>query len=312
MPRPPDPILLLLALGTLAPAPVAAQGLEAAVLGHVVLPGMELDGEDVDELSGLRWSAAEGLLYAVSDAGHLVLLRPTLPPDGPFAVEPVEARLLRDAAGAELDNDDFNPEGLEFAAAGPPPELLLVSETGPRAAAFAADGTWLREVPLPPAVADPDGQRSEGDGLESVALHPVHGLLIAPEEPRAADPRELHTVFAEDGRTVPFTTTGLGEVGKTSIKDMAVLPDGTILILERERSADGERLTPYLRRLDPAACPAEGPCPTTVARVDVPGITDADFEGLAPMGGSLLVMVSDDETEDGRRSVFALVELASR
>jgi hypothetical protein len=288
-----------------AGAAQAAEAIRVEVLDHLVLPETRVDGLKVGEVSGIEWSVADDLLYAVSDKAILLSFR--LVHDGSRLVEvaPVAAVRLRDAEGGEIDDEVFNPEGLEIAPSDGATRLLVVSEAGPAAAIFDAEGAWVEGVPVPEAVADPALQSSEADGLESVALHPVLGLLTAPEEPLAAADRRTHTIFAEDGATFSYSTADLDN---TSLKAMRVLEDGRLLILERARS-DADELIPYLRVLDPSSCGADGLCATAAARLGVPGITDADFEGLADLGGGLMLIASDDKVDGDLRTVFALVRL---
>jgi hypothetical protein len=80
-------------------------------------------------------------------------------------------------------------------------------------------------------------------------------------------------------------------------------------VLERTRSEDRLTLTPYLRLIDPGSCKPPLPCTTVTASVDVPGIADADYEGVAEVGPGLFLLVSDDKIDGIRRTVFALVRL---
>lgn len=90
---------------------------------------------------------------------------------------------------------------------------------------------------------------------------------------------------------------------------MTTLPDGRLLLVERTKA--GKTLTPHLRLIDPTACSSDGPCPTTVVTLQVPGITDADFEGITRVGPDLFLIVSDDKIAKHQRTVFALVRLAA-
>ena len=89
---------------------------------------------------------------------------------------------------------------------------------------------------------------------------------------------------------------------------METLPDGHLLILERDR-LDAATIQPFLRVIDPAACPVSAPCSTPAIRLDLPPPHDADFEGLAWLGNNRFMLASDDRIEGLPRTVFALIEL---
>ena len=92
---------------------------------------------------------------------------------------------------------------------------------------------------------------------------------------------------------------------------METLPDGRLVILERDVSAADGSLIPWLCILDPASCGSGRLCTTQVARIEVPGITDADFEGLAYVAENLFLIVSDDKIGKDHRSVFGLLRVSS-
>jgi hypothetical protein len=283
------------------------------VRDSLILSATEVDGLKISELSGLAYDADDGALYAVSDKSRLFRFALDVTGDRFARLEPVSGATLTDAAGQPMREAGFNPEGLEArdAANGTTGDtrLILLSEEGPRAAEFSANGQWRADLPLPPSVTDPTALRSDTDGVEAITRHPVHGLITAPQEPLLGSERTLHTLYATDGRAFSYTSD---DIGKSGIKGLTTLADGRILVLERTRSADRLTLTPYLRLLDPEACRVDGPCPTTVQRIDVPGITDADYEGIAEIAPDLFVIVSDDDIEGTRRTVFALVRLVAK
>lgn len=293
-------------LAGLAVSPVHAQPpLNVEVLGHRVLPQTELDGLKFAELSALAFDAESSALYGVSDKA--ILFRIGFAHDKGTITEltPQAGWRLLDEDGTAMKSAGFNPEGAHLRTDG---GLLIVSENGPRAGLFDLQGKWLEAVELPQALRDPSLQRSEKDGLESLAEHPVHGLLSATEEPQAAEDREHHTIHAADGRSFSYDTA---DIGKTNIKSLSVDDAGRLLVLERHRVAGSEQLQPYLRLLDPAACTEGGDCATTKAGFSLPGFEDADFEGMTALGDDLYLIVSDDKIDGAQRSVFAVLRVTA-
>jgi len=153
-------------------------------------------------------------------------------------------------------------------------------------------------------VRDSSRQAGKNRGLESIARDPALGLVTLPEEPFEPAPRTAHTLYAENGQTFSWSSD---DIGASRVKAMTTLTDGKLLVLERVKQ--GKALIPYLRLVDLEACTTEFACKTHATRVDVPGIDDADFEGLVAVAPSLFFLVSDDKIRKKQRSVFALVEL---
>jgi hypothetical protein len=143
--------------------------------------------------------------------------------------------------------------------------------------------------------------------MESLALHPVRGYMFAPETPLAGQPRRIHVIYDGGGPALAFHT---GDAGSTNIKGMETLPDGRLLILERDRLDDGVTIQPYLRVIDPVACPARHPCLSSAIPLVLPPPLDADFEGIAWLGNNRVILASDDRVDGHHRTVFALIELS--
>jgi Esterase-like activity of phytase len=274
----------------------------------LVLPPTRIDGLAISELSGLAYDADEDRLYAISDKARLFHFALVVEGDRIVTLKPLAGHRLTDRAGKPLSASRFNPEGMEVldAANGRKGDsrLIIASETGPAAALFDTKGRKLADVALPVPLRDTTAQRSLEDGIEAIAHHPAHGLLAAPEEPLKAEPRTRHTVYGTNGRHLTYSSEG---IGRSSIKAMHARADGRIVVLERTRSADRLTLVPHLRLIDPAAC--DTTCNTETVRIAVPGITDADFEGLTEIAPNLFLLVSDDQVNGERRTVFALVRL---
>lgn len=293
-----------LAVDNATPPPIAVE-----VVDHLQLPQSEVDGQKFSELSALDYDPDSGLLYAASDKALLFTID-FAQQDGQITrLEARQGWQLTDSKGDNLKPRDFNPEGIYLPDDGS--GVVLVSENGPQAALFNTEGQLISPVPLPDALLDDSLQRGRGDGLESLTLHPVHGVISAPEEPYEADPRERHTIHATDGSRFIYET---GDIGRTNIKSMMTDDQDRLLILERHRVEDSDKLQPYIRLLDPALCPAPADdvtCPTTLAPLNLPEFADADFEGMTRVAPDLYLIVSDDKIDGEQRSVFALLRITT-
>lgn len=304
------PAALLAATLALAAAPAAAQTaapptLSAQVLDHRIIEDTTVDGLRMIELSGLAFDAATPVLYAVSDRAALFTLDFQTDGTAITRLDPRRGVALTGLDGAELTEGDFGPEAVSLRRDGPDAgTLLIVSETGPRAGVFDLNGRMLSEVALPEAVTDPKRQSGKNSGLEAMTELPGIGLLTLPEAPLKDEPATRHRIWRADGSSIFFSSEDIGE---SRVKSMTSTPDGRLLMVERTK--DGKTLTPHLRLLDPALCDADSACPTAVAALDVPGITDADFEGITQVGDGLYLIVSDDKVKKQQRSVFALIRV---
>lgn len=300
---------LLLSLG-LAPSPMLAGELPpelgVEILDHRVLPQSEVDGLKFSEISALAYDPASGALYGLSDKS--ILFRIAFAHDGEKITEiaPQQGWPLLDEAGVRMKSKVFNPEGADLRPGGA--GLVVVSENGPRAALFDLQGRWQSAVELPQPLQDATLQRSDRDGLELLAEHPVFGLLSATEEPPADAPRSHHVIHASDGSSFAYDTS---DIGNTNIKSITLDDQDRLLVLERHRDQNSDRLQPYLRLIDPAACHASQECPGVKAGFSLDGFENADFEGMTGLGDDLYLIVSDDKVDGQQRSVFALVKLTA-
>ncbi|MDO5704352.1 MAG: esterase-like activity of phytase family protein [Paracoccus sp. (in: a-proteobacteria)] len=297
------PTLAALAFALMTPA--AAQAFTVTVLDTVVLPEMEVGDRSLAEVSGLAFDPASGVLYGVSDQNDLYTFDLDVTGDR-LTLTPAGGVRLTDAEGERLRGKDFDAEALALTTADGQPRLMILSEGGPRAGIFGTDGRMIDDLPLPDGLTAALDARPGNQGPESLTRHPEGWFLTAPERPqRLGDGTVRHGLLTSDGRDLGYT---MPEVEATRIKAVSALDDGRMLILERSQNDATDALLTNLRLLDPAACD-NGTCPTTPAPINVPGITDANFEGLAQISDDLFVMVSDDQINKEQRSVFVLMRV---
>jgi hypothetical protein len=296
----------------LAAAPAAGQPLTAQILDKIDLLSASPDGGQISELSGLAWDADEKLLYGVSDAGYLVSMRVTVEKDRlataePVAVVPIEEYVgslmkltwsLSDAEALVLRNSSNGIQG--------DTEMIVALEDGPAIARFDSAGTLLAEIKLPKPLDDPSVYANSNKRLESVSEIPGHGIITVPEVPLSGEPEGTHTVYAMDGASWRFAAE---QKADSSVKDIALLPDGRQLILERTRDANGQTTLSHLRLLDLANCAPGGECPVTEVTPSNPEAMQEDFEGLARISGDLYVLATDQAASNGIGAKMMLVRL---
>ncbi len=289
-----------------APA-LAVAGQSPAEVARFVFPAAtEVDGIRMNELSGLAWDADEKLLFAVSDPGHLFHFRLRSEGERVIALEPVRAATLADPASGLRRR--INAEGLAVAnasngVAGDTELIVAIEGDRPRIVRFSPVGLAVDELAVPAPANDPHSYRKKGRGLESVILHPVHGLMTAPESPLRGQARDRHTLFASDGQW-SFERWD----ADSRLKGLDVLPGGDVIALERNRTGSKGAWTASLRRVRLAECGAAELCRADTLAVMPPG--PDNFEGLTLMGDQHVMLVSDNGGSPSRDTVFVLLGVA--
>jgi hypothetical protein len=284
----------------------------AEVLDSVRVPAAGPDGSEISELSGLAWDEDEQLLYAVSDAGYLIQFRiaiendklAKIEPAAVFPLEEFEASLLKltwtlsDAESVLVRNADNGKND--------DTELVVALEDGPALARFTPEGKFIEELRLPPPLDSSAAYSSSNKRLESVSEIPGLGVITAPEAPLYDEPEDIHTMYALDGAKWQFSAV---QPKLSSIKDMAILPDGRQMVLERTRDDNGGGTNAHLRILDLATCAPDSECPVTEVAPDSPEPLKLDFEGLARISNDLYLLVTDEpagKTGGGQMLLFRL------
>jgi hypothetical protein len=296
----------------LVAAPAAGQPLIARILDKIDLPSASPDGGQISELSGLAWDEDEKLLYGVSDAGYLVSMRVTVEKDRLARVEPAAVVSIEEYVGSLMkltwSLSDAEALVLRNSANGiaGDTEMIVALEDGPAVGRFDNKGKFLAEITLPKPLDDPSVYASSNKRLESVSEIPGHGVITVPEAPLSGEPEGTHTVYAMDGAHWRFAAE---QKAASSVKDIALLPDGRQLILERTRGADGKTTLSHLRLLNLANCPPGGECPVTEVMPSDPAAMQEDFEGLARLSSDLYLLVTDQAASAGVGAKMMLVQL---
>lgn len=279
----------------------------AAVSRYVMPGGSTVAGLGVGEVSGLAWDADEQLLYAVSDQGKLIHLRVERAGSRLISVKPVTAMRLAEG-GKPAPAKRFNAEGLAVQHAsngrrGDSQLVVALEEKPPQIARFSPEGALLQRLAVPPPADDLANYRKKGRGLESVVMHPAHGVTTAPEAPLKDRPDGLHTVYAK-GQAWSFAR----HAPDSRLKGLDVLPDGSLVVLERSRpGASKDRQVASLRRVDIAACDAGGVCAATLLAALPVG--PENFEGLTLLDARHALIASDNGGLAGQGTTFVLVTL---
>ena len=305
--------LTALALLVFLAAPLAAAGLGAEPI-EIEATALPLNPEDRDQrtvgrlsylgglkltsddsrfggLSGLVVDADGGRLTAVSDRGFWFSARLVSDNDG-------APRALVGAALAPLLGPDGKPvagrrrdaEAVELAPGG---GYIVSFERAHRLWRYGGGGELGDARPAPVETPPALELAPANGGIEALAVLGPGRLLALTEDLRTRD-GDLVGWLIEEGGVSELTYATRHRFRPT---DLAVLPDGDLLALERRYSViagAGARLVRIARQSIRPGARLEG---EEIARL-VPPLTVDNMEGLAvraaPDGGALVYMLSDD------------------
>ncbi|MCS3902715.1 hypothetical protein J2T55_000719 [Methylohalomonas lacus] len=281
------------------------------LLGSLELHETQCKSLPLMGLSALAWSADTQILYALSDRGHVLHLRPVIHANRLTDVRVVDAFPLRGPDDQPLDTHNGDSEGmtvLNGANGISGDEQLLVSfERRPRVSRYRTYGLWLEDMPLPARLTEIDNYRTPNQALEGVVMHPQLGLLTAPERP-VADTRQSH--FRIYDRNGPVAELARADADYGSLTDIALTPDGRLLALERIFSGAFGIIAAVIHRLDPAGADTGSTRVETIARLDRDAGHNIDnFEGLTHHRDNRYFMISDNNGFFVQKTLLLYFEL---
>ena len=292
-------------------------------LGSLILGGEGLDGEALAELSDLHWDEDESILYAVSDQGWLIHLRPRFDGDVLSGLDRLAAYPLLSRKGNRLRGPQADSEGMagRYSANGVRGDtrLYISFERHPRVVAYRPTGEHLESVPLPAPYASAKAYASANRGLEALADHPTVGLLTAPERPlvgtalRTNDPLQL-TIAGIEAPQRRWTFRRY-DTANSALIALAALPDGSLLTLERGYGWLYSPITIVLRQTEPlhpstySTGTRLDPMRTVAVLVSTEGWHLDNYEGLTHHQGMRFFMVSDDNASALQSTLLTYFEV---
>lgn len=308
--------LLGLAVGLLASYPTWSGVLsvqdDPKVRSIVRLPATVLGGVRVAELSGLAWDADEQVLYGISDRGYLYRFRLKLENRHLKSVEPMDAVRLRWPAHMEERTAGIDAEGLAILRGDNgvmgDAQLLVSTEGQPQVLRVSTGGQVLGLLTLPEPLSDARLYQGENAMLEALAHSQQYGLLTAAEAPLSGQIPGFHQIHAA-GQSWRFPML---DSARSRLKAMELLPDSSLVVLERARTGKGKGLVNALRRVQLNACGGEVVCAAQELLFIDRTEGAENFEGMAYLGDMQFLLVSDNLGSKQTPSVFLLVDLKTR
>lgn len=279
------------------------------LLSQFTIPRQVFKGQPINEISGLAWDQDEQLLYALSDHGRLFHFKLTIVDELIKAVEPVfvadlvnpkgKPLKVRDSEGVFALNTHNGKKGDS--------QLIISFEHAPGIFRFTPQGRQQGAIPIHKDLQKAKHYRSSNSMLESVAYHPKYGVITAPERSLKGQPEHLQTIYAAKQQwsfpAYPATNS--------AVTGLEILPDQSVLVLERAWSGLFNPMVISLRRIDLKAC--------TKAKAKVCAVQDLgvyssliqvdNFEGLAQFQDNLYLMISDDGDRELLRTQLSLFKV---
>ena len=279
-----------------------------SVVVHAVasLSNLTQDGFKVSELSGLAWDKDEQILYALSDNGYILHLRPRFR-DGNlenitlvsgYSLHDEKGKILKyrnsDSEGIAIRNSDNNIKG--------DTELYVCFERIPRIIRYSMTGTYLGAEQLPEHLAKIENYSSENKSLESIAIHPEFGIIVGTERPLNNETGDLLYLYSLSGHkwNIPVQNAYYG-----GLVDLALMDDNSILVLERSYGGLIPTMEISLHRLVPENNEAE----LLIAFKPADDIFNENYEGIARYEGNRYFMVSDDNNHPLNKTLLLYISI---
>ena len=289
----------------ITPAVEIAQPTKIKLLDQKILLFQQINGLKFSEISDLAYDKNDNKLYFVSDEGKMFVF------DALFsdrierlnAEEGVELvkksgknfkRWRRDSEGLTIDNNA---------------DIYASFEGRAKIGKFDRTGRMLIEYVLPKELRDPKNYRSRNKSLESLAWHPVHGLLTAAEWPLKHKHKKEQTIYALNGKEWYFKAEA---ERKSAVVAIEVMEDKNLLVMERSFSGLMNPLVITLKKVYLNGCEDKKHMCKSELLLKMnthQGWNIDNFEGLAKVGKNRYVMVSDDNDNFFQNTLLVYFEV---
>ena len=272
------------------------------------LSKISLNGFKVSELSGLAWDQDEKLLYALSDNGYLLVLRPELSGHILKDIRLLAGHRLLDENGKPLKYKQADSEGLAIEHGNNrrrgDARLIVSFERFPRLVRYRPDGTFDSRITLPAQLADVDRYRSDNKALESVTIHPAYGILTGPEFPLKDTESGTLNIYTLNGIHWAFPAH---DKINGALVDMVSLKDGKIIVLERSYGGVFSGIQTTLHRITFNGQQIQADQIHTFTPEE--GLFDDNFEGITHLDTNYFMMVSDDNNHPLKSTLLVYFEI---
>lgn len=282
--------------------------MQTKLLGTIALSAARVDGLPVAELSDLAWDKTSQTLYSVSDGGYLYTAKIKQSKNKLLSAQITKAVKLKGPNKKYLRGANNDPEGLDIIRRNNTTELIISFEGNSRVARYNTNGEYLGSVSLPKKLKGSRSYRHKNKALESVIVHPKHGVITAAELPLKASDANTQTLYSQHGKEWHFPRYKAAE---SSVTALEVLGNGDILVLERAFSGIFNPLVISLRQVRLNQCDSNHQCPVKELAVfnSANGWNMDNFEGLTHLSGNRYLMVSDDNNSPMQQTLMVMFDI---
>lgn len=256
----------------------------------------EFNGLAFSEISDLAYDE-EGL-FALSDKGYVFRLDLEIKNNKIYRLEIKDAFWLKNKKGERLSRKKRDAEGMDLHQG----SLLISFEGRPKVSLFDMQGVKIKNYEIAPVLKDIKNYQGKNSALESVTMHPVLGVITAPQKPLNHADKSMHTLFSKKNRWHFKADADI-----TAIQSMS---DGSLLVLEREFHLLRFGHTLWLKKIPLMKC-RDNVCPAkTLMNVkSSDGWKLDNFEGLTRIGDDMYLMISDDNDSFLQECIVVLFQV---
>ncbi|MCG8379100.1 MAG: esterase-like activity of phytase family protein, partial [Proteobacteria bacterium] len=151
------------------------------ILGVFKLRRQTTSGKLLSEFSGLAWDKDEEQLYALSDRGYIVTLRPQFIENRPPGITLLNYTFLKDKNGKRLKGNMSDSEGLALANSKNKKkgdtEFLVSFERKPRIIRYNKLGEIISQENINSELDEINNYKGSNKALESLGIHDQFGLI---------------------------------------------------------------------------------------------------------------------------------------
>ncbi len=282
------------------------------LLGALTLDSITGNGQKLMEFSGLAWDADEALLYALSDRGFFIRLRPSFVDGELVDVLLVSRHILTDANGKPVKFKHADSEGLDLLNANNgvagDTTLIVSYERIPRLIEYDTQGSFIKQLTLGATLADITQYSGENKSMEAITTHDKYGLLLGTERPLPASGASIFTLTGnKQWEFEPVNERHGSLVGMTS------LANGVIIALERSFPGIFAGVTASLHMLTFSDNSLQQQLLFSINPAT--GLFNDNFEGITWHRANRFFMISDDNDNAIQRNLllyFSVPDLDKR
>jgi len=271
--------------------------------------GLEVRSDDdrFGGISGLMVAEDGASLMAVTDTGHWLTASLSYRDGDLSGISDLTLAPLRDPDGASVAGSKRLGDA-EAMTALPDGRIAVAFERRHRVWAYDVTAKGFDAAAQPIRISPQLKDAVNNKGLEALASLPDGSLLAITEATMAAD-NEIAGWRVIDGTA---TDVNLKRIPPFDLTDMALLPSGDLLTLERRFSTLGG-VGAQIRRIPASALEDKGPLDGDILYRSSAGQTVDNMEGIAvretPDGRTLVYVVSDDNFNPLQRTLLLMFEL---